>query len=208
MRVQAFPHADQPRRPTRERLRSGVSNDPTHAVTDPLAPSPPPLPAGASIEAAPLADWQPLPRRGALLYAAGTALALAIPAGFGVGMVVSTLLDLPRLPTALAAALAGLALGALVGRLRHRRIGWKLDIDGFATRRGGLWRTETLVPVSRVQHLDLERGPLERRLGLATLVVHTAGTRMAAVKLPLLDLEDAEALRAHLARQVEADDAL
>jgi len=38
--------------------------------------------------------------------------------------------------------------------------------------------------------------------------VHTAGTRMAAVKLPLLALDDAEALRAHLARQVETDDAL
>lgn len=133
---------------------------------------------------------------------------MAVPVGLGIGMVAATLLDVPRLPVAIAAALGGLALGAGFGRLRHRRIGWKLDGDGFATRRGGLWRTETLVPVSRVQHLDLERGPLERRLGLATLVVHTAGTRMAAVKLPLLALDDAETLRAHLARQVEADDAL
>ena len=105
-------------------------------------------------------------------------------------------------------ALAGLLLGGTLGLRRHRRIGWKLDDDGFATRRGGLWRSETLVPVSRVQHLDLERGPLERQLGLATLVVHTAGTRMAAVRLPLLALEDAEALRAPRARQVETDDAL
>ncbi|AKC88301.1 hypothetical protein WQ53_08980 [Pseudoxanthomonas suwonensis] len=152
--------------------------------------------------------WQPLPRRGALLYAGGAAFAIAIPSGLGLGMVAAALLDQPRLPVAIAAALVGLVLGAAVGLLRHRRIGWKLDGDGFATRRGGLWRSETLVPVSRVQHLDLERGPLERRLGLATLVVHTAGTRMAAVKLPLLALDDAEALRTHLARQVEADDAL
>ncbi|GAB3510730.1 PH domain-containing protein [Pseudoxanthomonas daejeonensis] len=154
------------------------------------------------------ADWQPLPRRGALLYAIGAGFAFAIPSGFGIGMLVSGLADTPRIPTAIAAGVAGLLLGVYVGLLRHRRIGWKLDADGFATRRGGLWRTETLVPVSRVQHLDLERGPLERKLGLATLVVHTAGTRMAAVKLPLLALDDAEALRAHLARQVEADDAL
>ena len=104
--------------------------------------------------------------------------------------------------------MVGLLLGGGIGLRRHRRIGWKLDQDGFATRRGGLWRNETLVPVSRVQHLDLERGPLERQLGLATLVVHTAGTRMAAVKLPLLALEDAQALRERLARQFETDDAL
>jgi len=162
--------------------------------------APPPLPAAPG--------WQPLPPRGALLYALGAAAALAVPLGLGLGLAGATLLDLPRLPAIAGAALLGLALGAAVGLLRHRRIGWKLDADGFATRRGGLWRTETLVPVSRVQHLDLERGPLERRLGLATLVVHTAGTRLAAVRLPLLALADAEALRAHLARQVEADDAL
>lgn len=176
-------------------------------MTDLPAVSTPPLPAGIP-DPFSTSDWQPLPRRGALLHAIGAGFAFAIPAGFGVGLLGSALLDAPRIPTAIAAGVAGLLLGAFIGRLRHRRIGWKLDAEGFATRRGGLWRTETLVPVSRVQHLDLERGPLERRLGLATLVVHTAGTRMAAVKLPLLALEDAEALRAHLARQVEADDAL
>ncbi|UWX04865.1 hypothetical protein H1235_01095 [Pseudoxanthomonas sp. NC8] len=118
------------------------------------SPAAPPLPLDAGpADAAPPADWQPLPRRGALLYAAGAGFGLAVPAGFGIGMVASTLLDLPRVPVIIAAALGGLALGSLFGLLRHRRIGWKLDADGFATRRGGLWRTETLVPVSRVQHL-------------------------------------------------------
>ena len=174
------------------------------AAPDEPTPFPPPLPEANAGDT----PWQPLPRRGALLYAAGTGVAFAIPAGFGLGMLASGVFDLPRIPLVAAAALAGLVPGILVGLLRHRRIGWKLDEDGFATRRGGLWRSETLVPVSRVQHLDLERGPIERQLGLATLVVHTAGTRMAAVKLPLLALADAEALRAHLARQVETDDAL
>ncbi|KAF1690296.1 PH domain-containing protein [Pseudoxanthomonas koreensis] len=175
----------------------------TDAQDEP-SPLPPPLPAATATGA----PWQPLPRRGALLYAIGAGIGFAIPAGLGLGLAGSTPLGLPRIPFVAAAALLGLALGILVGLLRHRRIGWKLDDDGFATRRGGLWRNETLVPVSRVQHLDLERGPIERQLGLATLVVHTAGTRMAAVKLPLLALADAEALRTHLARQVEADDAL
>jgi len=151
--------------------------------------------------------WQPLPRRGAALYATGSGLGMA-GAGVGLGFALSLVSPMPRVATVLVAVGVMLLAGALFGMFRHRRIGWKLDGEGFATRRGGLWWAETLVPVSRVQHLDLERGPLERHLGLATLVVHTAGTRMAAVKLPLLALEDAEALRAHLARQVESDDAL
>lgn len=177
---------------------------PVTNALDESSPLPPPLPAARAADA----PWQPLPRRGALLYAAGTGIGFALPAGLGLGLVASAFFEQPRIPSVIGAALAGLVLGMLVGFLRHRRIGWKLDEDGFATRRGGLWRSETLVPVSRVQHLDLERGPLERQLGLATLVVHTAGTRMAAVKLPLLALADAEALRAHLAHQVETDDAL
>ena len=165
---------------------------------DPTASSPP----------LPEHDWRPLPPRGAALYACSMAITLGLSLGLPLGIVGSQLLRGPTWVSLLCAVVAALALGAIVGALRHRRMGWKLDGLGFATRRGGLWRTETLVPVSRVQHLDLERGPLERRMGLATLVVHTAGTRMAAVKLPLLALEDAEALRTRLARQADLDDAL
>ncbi len=67
------------------------------------------------------------------------------------------------------------------GGKRHATPRWRLDDDGLAVRRGRLWRSETRVPASRVQHLDLKHGPLERRRALATLVVHTAGTRNSAV---------------------------
>ena len=59
---------------------------------------------------------------------------------------------------------------------------------------------------SRVQHIDLQRGPVERRFGLSTLVIHTAGTRHNAVSTSGLDADDAEALRDHLARWIERDD--
>ena len=75
-------------------------------------------------------------------------------------------------------------------------------------RRGNWWQIETHVPISRVQHLDLKRGPLERGMGLATLVVHTAGTRQATVSVQAMDAADAERLRDRLARQLDLDDAL
>ena len=98
--------------------------------------------------------------------------------------------------------------GAMIGIKRHRSTGWRLDDDGFAYRRGRMWFTETRVPASRVQHLDLRHGPLERRWKLATLVIHTAGSKMSAVSVTGLDAEDAETLRDRLARQIEVDDAL
>jgi membrane protein YdbS with pleckstrin-like domain len=60
-----------------------------------------------------------------------------------------------------------------------------------------------------VQHLDIERGPIERRFGLATLVVHTAGTRLNAVRQPGFDEAAATRLRDALVPQErEHDDAV
>lgn len=164
------------------------------------------LPAHVQEGALPAADWQRLPPRGAGLAALGMAIAFAIPCAIASGFVaqVSGWVS-PWLLSPLVGAL-GAALGAWIGIKRHRRTLWKLDQDGFALRQGHWWQTESRVPISRVQHLDLKRGPLQRALRLATLVIHTAGTRMAAVAVSGLDSEDAERLRDRLARQLDHDD--
>jgi uncharacterized protein len=151
-------------------------------------------------------DWQHLPARGAKLAALGGAVGFAIPAAIGLG-VLSQIgeLSTPWLVAPIA-AVAGGAFGAWLGIKRHRRTMWKLDEQGFALQRGRWWQTESRVPTSRVQHLDLKRGPLERAFKLATLVIHTAGTKMAAVSVSGLDGEDAERLRDRLARQLDHDD--
>ena len=168
-------------------------------------PGTPPL-AADDIGMLPDADWQHLPRRGAGLAALGMAIAFAIPCVVGAAFVaeVSGWVS-PWLLSPLA-GLLGAALGAWVGVKRHRRTLWKLDQDGFALRHGRWWQTESRVPISRVQHLDLKRGPLQRGLRLATLVIHTAGTRMAAVAVAGLDNDDAERLRDRLSRQLDHDD--
>ena len=152
------------------------------------------------------ADWHQLPTRGASLAALGGAFGAAIPAAFALGaLAVVTKLGSPWL-LAPAGALVGALFGAWLGYKRHRRTLWRLDGDGFAVQRGRWWRIESRIPISRVQHLDLKRGPLERAMGLATLVIHTAGTRMAAVSVNGLDDADAERLRDRLARQLDSDD--
>lgn len=150
--------------------------------------------------------WRALPPRGGKLAAIGPAIALGLLAMFAAAA--ASLF--PGLAAAAwgvpVAGLLGALAGARIGLLRHRRVRWCLDEDGFALRRGRWWETETRVPASRVQHVDLKRGPLERSLGLATLVVHTAGMKLAAVSVSGLDAADAEALRDRLARRQELDD--
>jgi membrane protein YdbS with pleckstrin-like domain len=100
--------------------------------------------------------------------------------------------------------LVGLALVALAAwryaDARFARTRFALDDAGLRIARGVFWRSETLIPRSRVQHIDLNRGPLDRRFGLATLKVYTAGTRLASVGLDGLPEARAAELRDALVR--------
>jgi len=148
-------------------------------------------------------DWHPLPDRARLPSMLTPMVPLAMPGLVG-GFVLAGIFDLWLAPPVL--ALIGAAIGAWIGLKHYRSTFWRLDDDGLAVRRGRMWQRETRVPATRVQHLDLKRGPLQRSRRLATLVVHTAGTRHSAVTVPHLDVDDAERLRDLLSRQIDADD--
>jgi hypothetical protein len=80
----------------------------------------------------------------------------------------------------------------------HAHTGYRWGDDGLEIRRGVWWRREIHLPRSRVQHTDVSQGPLERRFGLATLHVFTAGTENAEVRLGGLAHATAMAVRDHL----------
>ena len=160
----------------------------------------------ATLPAAPPIDWQPLPARSRTLFLLGSVPGLALPAAVAGFFLAAATGPVPPWLGASLGLLLGLAFGAWLGTKQYRYTFWRLDETGLAVRSGRLWQRETRVPVTRVQHLDLKRGPLQRGRNLATLVVHTAGTRNSAVTLPHLDADDAERLRDRLARQIDHDD--
>lgn len=88
---------------------------------------------------------------------------------------------------------------------RHAARGYDMSADRLRVVRGLWFRSDTVVPFGRVQHIDINQGALERAFGLATLTVHTAGTHNASVSLPGLAEPAAaamrEAIRAHIKRE-------
>ncbi|MCU0249871.1 MAG: PH domain-containing protein [Vicinamibacterales bacterium] len=80
----------------------------------------------------------------------------------------------------------------------YSRTFYRVDEQGIEIRRGVYWRVVINVPKSRVQHIDVTQGPIERRFALGTLVVHTAGTDHANVALDGLEHGRALAIRKHL----------
>lgn len=75
---------------------------------------------------------------------------------------------------------------------------YRIDEQLIEIETGVLWRASIAVPRSRVQHLDVTQGPLQRRYGLAVLSIYTAGTQHSEVHLPGLSHEIAQWLRDRL----------
>ena len=132
----------------------------------------------------------------------------------------AALMALPVTIAALVAEVAGLlprgavivpvviGAGWLILRMplrRHAARGYDMASDRLRVVRGLWFRSDTVVPFGRIQHIDLHQRPLERAFGLATLTVHTAGTHNASVALPGLAQADAaamrEAIRSHIKRE-------
>jgi membrane protein YdbS with pleckstrin-like domain len=108
--------------------------------------------------------------------------------------------------------LLGLALlGTGWVLLQYRRWVYQVREDSLYLERGVVIHRRTHVPYVRIQHVDTSRGPVERWLGLSTLVVYTAGSRGADVSIPGLEPAEASDLQQRvkqLAIEAEGDDAL
>jgi membrane protein YdbS with pleckstrin-like domain len=113
----------------------------------------------------------------------------------------------PYVPPAIGVTL-GLA-GVLHAFARFDRWRYEIQEDALYLERGVITEVETAVPFVRVQHVDTQRGPVARLLGIASVVVYTAGSRGADVTVPGLTPDQAETLRnrlRELAVESEPDD--
>jgi membrane protein YdbS with pleckstrin-like domain len=91
--------------------------------------------------------------------------------------------------------------------VHYRHVSYTLDEEGIEIRTGVWWRQVMSVPRSRVQHIDVSQGPMERSYGLGRLVLYTAGTNHSRVELGGLNHSVAFDLRNHLLPR-GADDAV
>jgi membrane protein YdbS with pleckstrin-like domain len=104
-----------------------------------------------------------------------------------------------------AVVLIGLAVVAVAPERIYRRLRYGLTDRLLQVVRGWLFHTDTVVPLVRVQHIDVVRGPLDKMFGTANLVVHTAGTHNSIVTVRGLAPERAAAMRDVIREHVRTD---
>ncbi|MCC5854181.1 MAG: PH domain-containing protein [Idiomarina sp.] len=78
---------------------------------------------------------------------------------------------------------------------RYKVTGYQQESDYLRFVVGALWHKEVVVTFNRLQHLELEQGPVERFFGLSRLVLYTAGGSGADLSVPGLKTETAELLK-------------
>lgn len=109
--------------------------------------------------------------------------------------------------------IALLVLAAVVGllvltvvilpRLRYRRWRWQLTDLAVELRHGVLVHQQETVPYFRIQQIDINAGPVDRLLELASLRVQTASASGSAL-LPGIAAEEAPVVRAELLARATA----
>jgi len=80
---------------------------------------------------------------------------------------------------------------------RFRVHRWDVSSDAVYTRSGWLVQERRIAPISRVQTVDTERGPLDRLFGLSNVTVTTASSA-GAVRIVALDSDVADRVVAQL----------
>ena len=149
------------------------------------------------------------PRAKKLWRITGALGALPLLAGGAVGSwVLVRVVEVPFLIGILlfpAALVLFVMLAGVIPGLRWQRWRYEIREDEVDLQRGIVWISRTLVPLARIQHVDTQSGPLQRRFGLATVVFYTAA---GANQIPELSALVAAEVRDRIAELTREQDEL
>lgn len=97
---------------------------------------------------------------------------------------------------------AVVAVGALLWPIISvPKKGYALRDRDLVYRSGVFWRSVTAVPFNRVQHVETASTPLDRRFGLASLQLYTAGSSGGDLSIDGLPADAAERMRVFVLRK-------
>lgn len=146
-------------------------------------------------------EWQPVSPKLASVRLLSWAMIFAIPV---IGAVATAVILAEW--WAILGAVVVLAIGVWVALVIRRQVpamGYAEREDDLLIRKGVLFKSITVVPYGRMQLVDVEAGPLDRKFGIAKVTLHTASAQSNAVISGLLP-EEAAHLRDRLAHLGEA----
>lgn len=83
----------------------------------------------------------------------------------------------------------------MMAKVYFDRKKYRLFDKNLTYRKGLLVHKETTVPFSRIQHIEIDEGPLERYFKLATMSIYTAGDSGKDLKINGLKVDEAQEMK-------------
>lgn len=88
---------------------------------------------------------------------------------------------------------------------RYQRWAFRFAPEALELRYGVWFRTVSAVPYHRIQQIDVEQGPIERKLGIVKLALKTASTASDG-RVPGINADEADGIRERLVSFADRDD--
>ncbi|ABV38306.1 membrane-flanked domain protein [Shewanella sediminis HAW-EB3] len=162
----------------------------------PLDHNPQPLEQWQSFDQIPLSPVEPRHYTQVLIETA--AIAITFISTLSVFLIFVATIPLPIAAIVIPALLM---IGSGITWLRYlnaKAIGYAVCPHELVMQTGIIWVKRISLPYTRLQHISLSQGPLERKFYLRTLKCFSAGSGSAEIELPGLESKTAEKLRQHL----------
>jgi len=188
--------------------RPEPSNPPPAGGREPSEPLPPPAGNGEPSEPLPPPaprpePSNPLPPAVRKMWLAESLISAAVVAA--VTLMLAAVTGWFPLPLALVLTAAALAYGLVEPGVRHRRWRWELRDEELDLLRGVWTQTRTIVPLTRIQHVSVERTGWTNAFGLVRLHVHTAAGKTT---IPGLERAQADEQRDRILARLRTPDDL
>jgi membrane protein YdbS with pleckstrin-like domain len=84
--------------------------------------------------------------------------------------------------------------------------GYALRERDIVYKKGWLYKQHVTIPFSRIQHVDIKEGILERAFEISRLNIYTAGGQSSDLTIPGLKPEDSRRLRSYIVRITTSDE--
>ncbi len=186
-----------------EKLEPLKQEEATDAVEN-TAPVPEPLFVNKPIEVEGLpqlemGDFLPLHKEYLYVRLVATIIFFAFLTAAGVGLYFATDLEVWHIYLPLGSFFVFRLVVQIFG---FKRKGYQMREHDISYRTGLIFHKATSVPLVRIQHSEVTRGPLQRLFDLATVKIYTAGGQQSDLSIPGLTPDEAYKVRDYINKLV------
>lgn len=90
----------------------------------------------------------------------------------------------------------------IVQEVSFKYLAYAIRDKDLIFQKGWIIRTFKVCPINRIQNCSVHQGPLERKFNLATLILYTAGSQGADMRIPGLTDDEANRLRHFILQKI------